>query len=67
MYGFGKVHLLLAVGDMLEQNVFSIPDSDYLGDILSPPISADIEIFLHSILISTRPNDLHSLAWLNYG
>ena len=32
-----------------------MPDLDYLVDNLSIPISADIEIFLHSILISTKP------------
>ena len=37
MYCFGKFHFLSAVGDMLEQNVFSIPDSVYLVDYYYHP------------------------------
>ena len=57
---FGKLHfkLVLAVGDMLEQNVFVIPDSNYLVDNITYSISASIKVFLHSILLSTQPNDL---------
>ena len=33
MFCFGQFHFLLAVGDMLEQNVFIIPDLDHLVDI----------------------------------
>ena len=55
---FGKFRFLLVVGDILKQKVFSIPDSDYLVDNVIPPISANIEIFLHSISISTQPNSL---------
>ena len=36
---FDKFHFLLAVGDMLEQNVFSILDSDYLVDNINPHIT----------------------------
>ena len=61
MFCFDKFHFLLVVGDVLEQNIFGILDSVYLENNITPPPppqSANIEIFLHPILISTQPNDL---------
>ena len=59
MFCFGKFYFLLVVGDMLEQKHFRYPEFRLFGRHYKPPtISADIEIFLHSISISTKPNDL---------
>ena len=58
MICFYIFYLLLAVGNLLEENVFVIPDLDYLVDNINPLILADIELFLHSISILTQPNDL---------
>ena len=44
MFGFDKFHFLLAIRNLV--------------DNINPPILPDIEIFLHSISISTQPNDL---------
>ena len=44
----------------MKKTVFGIPDLDYLIDNLSLQISADVEIFFHSISISTKPNNLPS-------
>ena len=49
MFSFSKVHFLLSVQDTLKQKCFRFLDLCYLVDNLSLPISADIEIFLHSI------------------
>ena len=44
-----KLHIQLVVGDMLEQNFFSIPDLDVSVENIIPLMSNDIEIFLQSI------------------
>ena len=54
MFCFGKFHFLLVVGNMMEQKRFSIPDLVYWVDNITPPILADIEIFLHSIPIAKQ-------------
>ena len=48
---------------MLNRNVFGIPDSVYLVDNITTPISKDTEIFLHSISIPTQPNDLPTIEF----
>ena len=46
------------VGDMLEQKHFGYDGFDVFGRQSYTLISADIEISLHLISISTQPNDL---------
>ena len=50
---FDKFHFLSAVWDILEQNFFGITNLDTLVANIN-----DIEIFLHSISMSTQPNDV---------
>ena len=57
LFCFDKFPFRLVVGDMLEKNIFSILDSDYVVNNISQPILADIGICLHAIVISTQPND----------
>ena len=57
MFCFGKFHFLLAVGDMLEQKRFQYPRFGLFRRQYKPPILGDIEIFLDSLSISTKPND----------
>ena len=49
---------LLVIGDMLEQNIFGYPGLSLFGRQY-PPISDNIEVFLHSISISTAKSFTH--------
>ena len=53
----------LVVGEMLELKAFGISDLDYLVDHITLPILVNTEIFLHSILICTQPNDLPTMQY----
>ena len=57
LFCFGKFHFLLAVWDMLKQKHFRYPGFGWFGGQYCLP---DIEVFLHSISISTQPNNLHT-------
>ena len=61
---FWKFHFLLPVGDMLEKNVFCIPDSVHSVDNITP-ILANIEIFFtFNIKIHTSKQFIHNLLSL---
>ena len=50
VFCFGKFHFLLVVGDMLKQKRFHYTGFGLFGRQYNPLISANIEIFLHSVL-----------------
>ena len=58
MFCFGKFHILSVVGDVLEQKYFKYPRFGLFHRQCYPLILVGIEIFLHSVSISTQPNDL---------
>ena len=62
MFCFDKLHFLLAVGDILEQILFGIPDMESLVDNVASPISHDFEISLNSIYKSTQVNNVSTIG-----